>query len=229
MTIHSKHENDLGREFLEKAHYNGAIRFKRTELRSGRIAPYYVRVSRLVQDGEGLSDFKGFIVRVLEEYDLIHGGQCCFDAVFGPAYSGIALASQAVCGIYEEYGINLPWVSNRKEMKTYGKRGIFLEANESLEGARLLILEDVITAGGTLQDTIRLLHDYKMEIAYVMVLFDREERGVEDRALSEIEEIAGAPVRAVSTCSGLLEMLDESGLEEEAREIRSYRKQYGFF
>lgn len=229
MTIYPKQKSTLGREFLEKAHYNGAIRFERAELRSGRIAPYYVQVSRLVQDGEGLSDFKDFIVKVLEEYNLIHGGRARFDAVFGPAYSGITLASQAACGIYEQYRINLPWISNRKERKEHGRGGGFLGDIESLKEKRCLVVEDVITAGETLQEIIRLLRDQGMYIAGIVVLFDREERGVEDQALSEIEEIAGVPAYAVSTCSGLLERLDELGMNRESDEIRAYRKQYGFF
>lgn len=229
MAIYPKQESDLGAEFLEAGYFNGAIRFERTELRSGRIAPYYVRVSRLVRDGEGLSKFKDFIVKVLEEYKFIHGGRMCFDAIFGPAYSGIALASQAVCGIYEQYGINLPWISNRKEVKEHGVDGGFLGETELLDGKRVLVVEDVITAGGTLQDTVRLLCNHGMTIAGVIVLFDREERGVEARALSEVEEIAGTPVHAVSTCSGLLQMLDDLGMNREADAIRSYREQYGFF
>lgn len=229
MTIYPKQKSDLGREFLETAHFNGAIRFERTELRSGRIAPYYVRVSRLVQDGEGLSDFKDFIVKVLEDCSLIHGGRARFDAVFGPAYSGITLASQAACGIYEQYGINLPWISNRKERKEHGVGGGFLGEIALLKKKRCMVVEDVITAGETLQDIIRILRDQGVCIAGIVVLFDREERGVEGQALPEIEEIAGAPVYAVSTCSGLLEMLDELGMNQEFDEIRTYREQYGFF
>ncbi len=223
---------EVERDFLESAYSERAIHFEEVELRSGRVAPYYVQVSRLVRDGRGLSRFKDLILDVLEEQRFIRGGECQFDVVFGPAYGGISLAIQTVVGIYEEFGINIPWLSNRKEKKQHGisrADGIFLEGTSISDFRRVLVLEDVITSGGTLRETIELFRKFHMTVSGVIVLFDREERGIGEDALSEIGEVTGARIHAVSSCSGLLEVLEELGMPNYSKKIVDYRDKYGFF
>lgn len=207
--------------FLQLALNAQALRFGEFTLKSGRISPYFFNA--------GHFDTGGALAELAVCYaDTLDAAGLDFDLLFGPAYKGIPLATALACE-YAARGRDLPLAFNRKEAKAHGEGGLLMGA--PLRGRRVLIVDDVITAGTAIREALHLIADAGGAIAGVVVALDRQEiSGQFDRrsAAAQVAEEAGAPVVAVAGLEHLLAFAAGNPELERFREpLLAYRTRYG--
>eukprot|EP01069_Polyplicarium_translucidae_P004952 Polyplicarium_translucidae@DN2693_c0_g1_i2.p2 len=198
------------REFLECAIEKEAVRFGDFTLKSGRKSPYFFNFGAF-DDGRSLSVVAAAFAELIVECGVE------FDVMFGPAYKGIPLVAVVAAQLFEKHGISKPFVFNRKEQKEHGEGGVLVGATATLkEGARVLVVDDVITAGTAVREALRLIEATKARVTTLVVSFDREER-MEDgtgrsavQALAADEEVA---VLSVANLGNLICLLRSKGDE----------------
>jgi orotate phosphoribosyltransferase len=210
---------DYQRQFLDLALEREALRFGEFTLKSGRVSPYFFNAGRF---DSGLA-----LARLGQAYAAaIAASGIEFDMLLGPAYKGIALAAAAAIALAERHGRDLPWAYNRKETKDHGEGGLLVGA--PLAG-RVLIVDDVITAGTAIRETLALIRDAGAVAAGVIIALDREERG--HGSLSATQEIAGEFGIAVVSIARLQELLayceQRPELARHGGLLRRYRERYG--
>lgn len=210
---------DYQREFLDFAIECQALRFGEFTLKSGRISPYFFNTG-LFNTGSRLFRLGRFYARALRDSAIP------FDMLFGPAYKGVPLACAAAMALAES-GPDVPYAFNRKEAKRYGEGGVVIGA--PLAG-RVLILDDVISAGTSVRESVEIIRAAGAVPAGVAIALDRQERG--EGALSatqEVEQQLGLRVVSIVTLETLLTYLhgkgDGSRLYITA--IDTYRRRYG--
>ncbi len=207
------------REFLELAIGRDALRLGEFTLKSGRVSPYFFDAGRL----NGGSDLR--TLGRCYAAALAHSG-LAFDMLFGPAYKGIPLATALAIAWSERVEQSLPLAYNRKEAKHHGEGGSLVGA--TLAG-RVLIVDDVITAGTAIRESLALIDASGARTAGVVVALDREERG--QNALSAVQELArdlGVPVVAIARFADLIELVGTNrALEQHGPQLRAYRERYG--
>jgi orotate phosphoribosyltransferase len=209
---------DFRQEFIAFALDQDVLRFGSFVTKAGRRSPYFFNAG-LFHDGASLGRLGGFYAQAY----MASGVPC--DVLFGPAYKGIALA--AACAIrLAEHGHNLPYSYNRKEAKDHGEGGMVVGA--PLKG-RVLIIDDVISAGTSIRESVDLIRANDATPAGVLIALDRMERGRGQlSATQEIEREFGIPVIAIATLDDLLRFIDErADLEPHRTAIEEYRRQYG--
>jgi orotate phosphoribosyltransferase len=210
--------NDLSREFIAFACELGVLRFGEFKTKAGRMSPYFFNAG-LFCDGASLARLAGFYAqRVL-------AAGVGFDVLFGPAYKGIPLAAgtaMALAGL----GRNLPYVYNRKEAKDHGEGGTLVGA--ALQG-RVLIIDDVISAGTSVRESVELIRAAGATPCGVVIALDRMERGTGAlSAVQEVERDYGVPVVAVATLEDLLTFLGgRADLKANEAAVAAYRQEYG--
>ncbi|MEO6967645.1 MAG: orotate phosphoribosyltransferase [Rhodanobacteraceae bacterium] len=207
------------RAFLDLALARGVLRFGDFTLKSGRRSPYFFNLGKL--------DSGAALARVGDAYaDAAIASGIGFDMLFGPAYKGIALAAACAIALARHHGRDLPWAYNRKELKDHGEGGILVGA--PLTG-RVLIVDDVITAGTAVRGSLALIREHGAQPAGVLVALDRQERGA--GALSATQELArkyGVPVIAIVGLDDVLAYAGERAeLTDERDAMAAYRAQYG--
>ena len=177
------------RDFIDLALSCEALCFGQFTLKSGRKSSYFFNSGRFAS-GSALS-------RVGQAYaEAFCDAGIEADVLFGAAYKGIALVSAMVMALHERHGRDLPWAYNRKEAKTHGEAGVLVGAPVS--GRRVLIVDDVLTAGTAVRETLELIRTYGAEPAGVLVALDRQERGQgELLATQEVTRDFGIPVCAI--------------------------------
>ncbi len=207
------------REFLDFAIDRGVLRFGEYTLKSGRVSPYFFNAG-LFNSGAALARLGRFYAAAIVAAGIE------FDLLFGPAYKGIPLATATAIALAEHHGRDLPWCFNRKETKDHGEGGLLVGA--PLAG-RVLIVDDVITAGTAIQESMTLLQQAGAEAVGVVIALDRQERGQgRYSAIQEVERRYGLPVLSIVTLEHLLAYLAEKPDHEEVlAAVRAYRKQYG--
>ncbi len=213
--------DDRKRGFIDFALKAGVLRFGRFTLKSGRESPYFFNLG-LIASGAGLVQLGGFYAQALQALDPVP------DALFGPAYKGIPLVVAAACAYAGETGKDMPIAYNRKEAKDHGEGGSLVGA--PLEGKRVCIVDDVVTAGTAVREAIGLIREAGATPAALIVAIDREERGRngEHSAIQELAAEEGIAVKALISFSDVLAWLEESGSHAEEREaLLEYRRQYG--
>jgi len=184
-------------DFLEFALAREVLRFGQFMTKAGRQSPYFFNAG-LFNDGESLRKLGSFYAQALLESKLV-----C-DQLFGPAYKGIPLASATAIAL-AELGHNLPWSFNRKEAKDHGEGGVVVGA--ALRG-RVLIVDDVITAGTSVRESVELIRAHGASPAGVLIALDRMERGQGDAsAVQEVTATYGIPVVAIATLDDLMGFL----------------------
>jgi orotate phosphoribosyltransferase len=207
------------REFLDLAIARNALRFGEFTLKSGRVSPYFFNAG-LFDSGAALA----LLGRAYADAAMNSGTR--FDMVFGPAYKGIVLAALTAAALAERHGRDVPFAYNRKEAKDHGEGGTLVGA--PLKG-RVLIVDDVITAGTAIRESLALLQAHGAEPAGVLIALDREERG--QGALSATQELAaefGLPVVAIARLSDLLAYAaDKAELAPHHQRLAEYRERYG--
>jgi len=207
------------RQFIELALSSGVLRFGRFTLKSGRVSPYFFNLGQIAS-GASL----GKLGRAYAATAMTSG--IGFDMLFGPAYKGIPLAAATAIALADEHARDVPFAYNRKEAKDHGEGGTLVGA--PLAG-RVLIVDDVMTAGTAVRQSLALIRAQGATPAAVLIALDREERGEGERsAAQELTAIEGVPVVAIAGFSDVLAYAAEaSGLENERTALESYRQRYG--
>ena len=206
-------------EFLSLAIGKQVLRFGEFTLKSGRLSPYFFNAG-LFDDGDSLNAVSQCYAQRILDSGLD------FDMLFGPAYKGIPLATGTAIALSRQ-GRNVPVAFNRKEAKSHGEGGTLIGA--SLKG-RVLIIDDVITAGTAIRESIEIIRAQGADVAGIVIALDREEVG-KDSALSASQEIRTQYGVAVISVVGLGDLLAfsgrDAGLAQYRQALQNYRNQYG--
>lgn len=207
------------REFIEFAIFSEVLKFGSFTLKSGRNCPYFFDIGQF-NSGETLQRLGGYYAAALIESAIN------VDCLFGPAYKGIPLVSATAMTLAGEYGIDLPYVFNRKEPKDHGEGGALVGA--PLHGD-VIIVDDVITAGTAIQEAIMIIEQRPACVVGVIVAIDRQERGQgEISATQELEREYGLSVISVVNLDNIVEYLTVSGsYQNELDAIYSYKSEFG--
>jgi len=211
------------RDFVELALARNALRFGRFTLKSGRESPYFFNAG-LFDDGEALAR----LGRCYADALVASGVEC--DMLFGPAYKGIPLVAATAAALAEHHGRNLPWAFNRKEAKDHGEGGTVV--GRALRG-RVVIVDDVITAGTAIRESVELIRRAGAEPVAVLLALDRQERGQGERsAVQEVEADFGLRCVSLLTLADLIDIMAQPAAGaalpiEHLDALRAYRAQYG--
>ncbi|KFX71067.1 orotate phosphoribosyltransferase [Pseudomonas taeanensis MS-3] len=207
------------REFIRFAIERGVLRFGEFTLKSGRTSPYFFNAG-LFDSGLALARLGRFYAAAVVNSGL------SFDVLFGPAYKGIPLAATTAVALAEHHQRDLPWCFNRKEAKAHGEGGTLVGA--PLAG-RVLIIDDVITAGTAIREVMQIIQTQGAQAAGVLIALNRQERGQgELSAIQEVERDFGMPVVSIVSLEQVLEYLaDDAELKQYLPAVQAYRAEYG--
>jgi orotate phosphoribosyltransferase len=211
-------QTDFTAQFIDFAIKKQVLRFGEFKTKAGRLSPYFFNAG-LFNDGESLMKLGEFYAAAI----LKSGVQ--FDMLFGPAYKGITLAASISIALARQ-GHNFPYAYNRKEAKDHGEGGTIVGA--SLQG-RVLIVDDVISAGTSVRESVEMIKVAGAIPAGVAIAIDRQERGLGSlSAVQEVEKDSGIPVIKIATLADLIQFLDGAAdLAEFKPAVQAYRNQYG--
>ncbi len=207
------------REFIRFALARGALRFGEFTLKSGRRSPYFFNTGTF-DSGASLSELGRHYAAAIVASGIE------FDLLFGPAYKGIPLGAAIAIALYRDHGRDVPFAFNRKEAKDHGEGGNIL--GSPLTG-RVLIVDDVISAGTSVGESMQIIQAAGARAVGVMISLDRQERGKGSlSAAQEVEREHGIPVGRIVGLADILEYLAEvGGHEAEMAAIAAYRAEYG--
>ncbi|MFU8785277.1 orotate phosphoribosyltransferase [Aliidiomarina sp.] len=207
------------REFIEFALSKGVLKFGEFTLKSGRTSPYFFNAG-LFNTGADLARLGRYYAAALEDSGI------AYDVLFGPAYKGIPIASATVVSLYEHYKKDVPYCFNRKEKKDHGEGGNLV--GSPLEG-RIMLVDDVITAGTAIRESMDIVEANGASLAGVLIALDRQEKGRgELSAIQEVERDYKAPVIAIVTLGDIIEYLSQRpGNHEMLEKMQEYRVNYG--
>ena len=205
-------------DFIRFAVGRKVLCFGEFQTKAGRLSPYFFNAG-LFNDGDSLRNLSQFYAQAIQAAEVP------FDMLFGPAYKGIPLAAGTAIALAEQ-GRNVPYCYNRKETKDHGEGGSTVGAK--LEG-RVLIIDDVISAGTSVRESIDLIRNAGAEPCAVVIALDRMERGLgELSAVQEVRETYAIPVIAIATLTDLLGYLqDEPEMAGNLAAVRAYRDLFG--
>ncbi len=208
----------LQQQFLELALASDVLRFGEFTLKSGRTSPYFFNAG-LFNTGSALARLGRYYAATLADAGV------AFDLLFGPAYKGIPLAAVTAAALYDRHGIDIPYAFNRKEAKRHGEGGNIVGAPLS---GRVMVIDDVITAGTAIRESVEIIHAAGAELAGVIVALDRQERGNGTlSAIQEVERQFGVPVVSIATVSDLMALLQARGDTQTLTAMRDYQRHYG--
>jgi orotate phosphoribosyltransferase len=211
--------HDYQRDFIELTLQRDVLRFGEFTLKSGRLSPYFFNMGRI--------DSGAALARLGRAYAaaVVNSG-LQVDMLFGPAYKGIPLAAATAIALADQHGRDLPWAYNRKEAKDHGEGGVLVGA--PLKG-RVLIVDDVMTAGTAVRESLALIRAQGAEPAGVLIALDRQERGQGQlSAAQEVQRDYGIPVVAITSFSDVLAYAGERPeLAAEHQRMLAYRERYG--
>ncbi len=214
----SKSGADFKKDFIDFALKREVIRFGEFTLKSGRKSPYFFNAG-LFNTGEDMLQLSHFYASAIEQSGIQ------FDVLFGPAYKGIPLATGTSMALASEFKHPTPYCFNRKEAKTHGEGGNIV--GSALKG-KVLIIDDVITAGTAIREAIDIIQAAGAEPAGVVIALDREEKGQGNySAIQEVEREYKIPVVAIIKLRDLADYLHNSGDETILAAINTYRNLYG--
>ncbi|MCG6539406.1 orotate phosphoribosyltransferase [Pseudomonas sp. KSR10] len=207
------------RDFIRFAIERGVLRFGEFTLKSGRTSPYFFNAG-LFNTGSALAQLGRFYAAAVADSGID------FDVIFGPAYKGIPLAAATAISLAEHHQRDLPWCFNRKEAKDHGEGGTLV--GSPLAG-RVLIVDDVITAGTAIREVMQIIRAQGAEAAGVLIALNRQERGQgELSAIQEVEQDYGMPVVSIVSLAQVLEFLaQDPQLSQHLPAVEAYRDQYG--
>lgn len=215
--------------FISIAQDCGALKYGQFTLKSGRVSPYFFNAG-LLNTGAALATLADCYAEVIST--AIQAEGLDIDVIFGPAYKGIPLAAITAAALFKNHNINIPYAFNRKEAKTHGEGGSIVGAE--LKG-KVLVIDDVITAGTAIREAADIIQNNGAELAGVVIAVDRQERGVTESGLSEksaVQEVElqfSIPVLSILNLSQLIDHLKQSGdeLSTALDDMQNYRQQYG--
>jgi orotate phosphoribosyltransferase len=210
--------------FIELALSRQALRFGQFKLKSGRDSPYFFNAG-LFSDGEAIAVLGRCYAAAIVRSAL------AFDMLFGPAYKGIPLVAATAAALFEHHGRNVPYAFNRKEAKDHGEGGNIIGAPLS---GRVLVIDDVVTAGTAVRESLALIRGQGAHPAGVVFALDRQERGQGDlSATQEIEREHAIRTVSVVTLADLIEALSRpvggrtAISDDQLTLLKAYRQRYG--
>ena len=207
------------KEFVSFAIEIGVLKFGEFTLKSGRQSPYFFN-SGLFNTGSSLAQLGSFYAQAIVRSDIE------FDMIYGPAYKGIPLASALAIALANDYERDLPYAFNRKEVKDHGEGGIIV--GSPLQG-KVLIIDDVISAGTSVRESIDIIIAQGAQPAAVIIALDRQEVGKGDEtAIQEVESEFGIPVVSIVCLGDLINYLEQqTDMQQSVAAIKAYRDKYG--
>lgn len=211
--------HDYQRDFIELTLRRDVLRFGEFTLKSGRQSPYFFNMGQ-IDSGAALAQLGRAYAAAVSNAGIE------IDMLFGPAYKGIALAAATAIALADHHGRDLPWTYNRKEAKDHGEGGLLVGA--PLKG-RVLIVDDVMTAGTAVRESLALIEANGATAAGVLIALDRQERGQGERsAAQEVAADYGIPVIAITCLDDVLDYAGEQPqLAAEHGRLLDYRARYG--
>jgi orotate phosphoribosyltransferase len=211
--------HDYQRDFIELALDHDVLRFGEFTLKSGRTSPYFFNAG-LFNTGSRLAGLGRFYA------DAIVQSGVDFDVLMGPAYKGIPIAAATAVQLSALHDRDVPWSFNRKEAKDHGEGGLIV--GSPLAG-RVLVVDDVITAGTAIREVMQILEATGATCAGIVVAVDRQERGRgELSAIQEVERDFGVPVVSIIGFDQIIEYVEQTGRHAEHLDaIRGYREEHG--
>ncbi len=210
---------DYQKAFFDFAIDQNVLSFGEFTLKSGRVSPYFFNFG-LFQTGSALSQLGKFYAQAIVDSGVE------FDMLFGPAYKGIPLVSVTALALYEQHGRDYPYAYNRKEAKDHGEGGMIVGA--PLAG-RVLILDDLITAGTAIREAAGMVTQQGAEVGGVCICMDRQERGQGTQsAVQEVQADFGVPVLSIAGLSEVISYMRASQADADSlAAIERYRAEYG--
>ncbi len=207
------------KEFIEFAIERGVLKFGEFTLKSGRTSPYFFNAG-LFNQGADLARLGRFYAAALQDSGVE------YDVLFGPAYKGIPIATAAAIALFDVYQKNVPYCFNRKEKKDHGEGGNLV--GSPLQG-KVMLVDDVITAGTAIRESMELVHANGAQLAGVLIALDRQEKGQgELSAIQEVERDYHAPVISIVKLNDVIQYISDSPeLASYVEQVTRYREQYG--
>ncbi|MCP4878441.1 MAG: orotate phosphoribosyltransferase [Gammaproteobacteria bacterium] len=208
---------DYQSSFVDYCLQRGALRFGQFTLKSGRVSPYFFNAG-IFNRGADLAALAEFYADAIQQAGIE------FDCLFGPAYKGIPLAAITASALFQRHQRDIPYAFNRKEAKDHGEGGSIVGADIA---GRIMIIDDVITAGTAIREAIALIESLGAIPCAVTIALDRQEMGLGE--LSAIQELEQQGLRVISIIKldHILEYLQHSGEHQHQTAIEAYRAQYG--
>lgn len=207
------------RDFIEFALSRNVLKFGEFTLKSGRKSPYFFNA--------GLFNTGADLARLGEFYAAaIQASAVNFDVVFGPAYKGIPIGTSVSVALFNRYGIDKPVCFNRKEVKDHGEGGNLIG---SLLQGKILLVDDVITAGTAIRESMELISANQAELAAVLIALNRKERGKgELSAIQEVERDYQCQVLSIIDLDDLMQFIEQDPrYSSHLPEMRAYRAEFG--
>jgi len=206
-------------DFIRLALAHNVLKFGEFTLKSGRGSPYFFNAGNF-SSGASLATLGRCYAEAIKASGIE------FEVLFGPAYKGISLAVTTVIAMNQATGADIPCAFNRKEQKQHGEGGSLIGATL---GGRVLIIDDVITAGTAVREVVELIRGAGAEVAGVVVGLDRAERGKDGRsALSELSNELRAPIVSIINLNDIIGFIErDEQYAEHLPAIRAYRAQWG--
>lgn len=207
------------REFLDFAIASGVLRFGEFTLKSGRTSPYFFNSGRF-DSGHTITQLGRYYAAAIRDSGV------AFDMLYGPAYKGIPLVVATATGLYTGFDLDVPYAFNRKEKKAHGEGGDIV--GRAL-GGRVLIVDDVISAGTSVRESVEIIAAAGAELAGVAIAMDRQERGQNEKsAIREVEDTYGIPVVNIVDLETLIHYLRQRGDHQtDLDNITDYQARYG--
>ena len=207
------------KDFIEFAIERGVLKFGEFPLKSGRTSPYFFNAG-LFNQGSDLARLGRFYAAALQDSGVD------YDLLFGPAYKGIPIATAAAIALYDTYQKDVPYCFNRKEKKDHGEGGNLV--GSPLKG-RVMLVDDVITAGTAIRESMEIVQANGAELAGVLIALDRQEKGKgELSAIQEVERDYGATVISIVKLNDVIEYLKNSpDFAQYLDKVTAYRAEYG--
>ncbi|MGB8337489.1 MAG: orotate phosphoribosyltransferase [Burkholderiales bacterium] len=209
---------DYKQDFIRFAVARQVLCFGEYKTKAGRLSPYFFNAG-LFNDGASLAELSRFYAKAAL------GADVAFDMLFGPAYKGIPLVAGVAIALAGA-GRNLPFAYNRKEAKDHGEGGTLV--GSPLKG-RVLIVDDVISAGTSVRESVELIRSQGAQPAGVLIALDRMEKGSgELSAVQEVNRDYGIPVIAIANLNDVVKFLQlQAGMKQNLQRLQDYRNQYG--
>lgn len=206
-------------DFIQLAIKHQALCFGEFTLKSGRTSPYFFNAGRF-QTGSALAELGRYYAAAIKDANID------FDIVFGPAYKGIPLAATTAIALSDHHNQDLPYCYNRKEAKDHGEGGTLVGA--PLKG-KVLIVDDVITAGTAVREVMSIIQTAGAQPAAVLIGLNRQERGQGAlSAIQEVEQSFGVPVVSIINLNHIIHYLENQPNQQDmVHKIKTYRSSYG--